>query len=360
MLNVLEPRGEAAVIRDIVARDIRPILHAIDRDGVYPETAMRRLGAAGAFSHHIGNSASDGGLDRAIAAMAEVGETCLSTAFCMWCQDALAWYLDRSDNDSLKRHVLPAVASGARLGGTGLSNPMKALAGIGRVALRGERVQGGYRVTGHLPWVSNLGDDHSFAAIFALADRRLVMTLIHCAADSVTLAQNAHFIALEGTRTFSVLLRDVFIPDGDIIAEDATAFLPRIRKGFVLLQLGMALGAARGAASIMESDASGRSAAAWLPHPPEALRERAAALAKRASQLARSVDDPSRAAFLDVLRLRLDGSWLALQATEAAALQFGARGYLKGSDVDRRRREALFVALITPSIKHITQELAAD
>ena len=115
MLNVLEPRGEAAAIRDIVASDIRPNLHAIDRDGVYPETAMRRLGAAGAFSHHIGNSASDGGLDRAIAAMAEVGETCLSTAFCMWCQDALAWYLDRSDNDSLKRRMLPAVASGTRL-----------------------------------------------------------------------------------------------------------------------------------------------------------------------------------------------------------------------------------------------------
>ena len=37
-----------------------------------------------------------------------------------------------------------------------------------------------------------------------------------------------------------------------------------------------------------------------------------------------------------------------------------AEGYLKGSDVDRRRREALFVALITPSVKQLTQELAAD
>lgn len=358
MLNVLEPRGETAIIRDIVARDIRPMLHAIDRDGVYPETAMRRLGAAGAFSHHVASRADGGGLARAIAAMAEVGETCLSTGFCMWCQDALAWYLNRSDNDGLKRRLLPAIASGARLGGTGLSNPVKALSRIGRVALRGEKVPGGYRVTGRLPWVSNLGDDHSFAAIFALADGRLVMAVIHCAADGVTLAQNARFIALEGTRTFSVLLKDVLVPETDVIAEDAAAFLPRIRQGFVLLQLGMAIGAARGAAWIMERDASGRRAAAWLPHPPEVIRERADAIAARAASLAKSADDQSRAAFLDVLRLRLEGSRLALQATEAAVLQFGARGYLKGSDVDRRRREALFVALITPSVKQLTQELA--
>ena len=360
MLNVLQPPAEAATVGDIVAENIRPMLRAIDRLGVYPEVAMRRLGAAGAFSHHVGDDAADGGLERAIAAMAEVGETCLSTAFCMWCQDALAWYLARSGNDGLKRRMLPAIASGDRLGGTGLSNPMKALSGIERLALRGEKVRGGYRVTGRLPWVSNIGDDHAFAAIFAREDGRLVMALFDCAADGVSLAQNAHFIAHEGTRTFSVLLRNVFVPDADVIAQDATTFMPGIRQGFILLQLGMAIGAAHGAASIMERDASGRRAAAWLPLPPEAIRDRADAISARASALAMSADDPSRSAFLDVLRLRLEGSWLALQATETAALQFGARGYLKGSDVDRRRREALFVALVTPSIKHITKELAVE
>src|SRR5690606_15146905 len=123
-----------------------------------------------------------------------------------------------------------------------------ALSRIGRVALKGEKVPGGYRVTGRLPWVSNLGDDHSLAVIFALGDGRLVMAVVHCAADGVTFAQNARFIALEGTRTFSVLLRDVLVPESDVIAEDVAAFLPRIRQGFVLLQLGMAIGAAHGAA----------------------------------------------------------------------------------------------------------------
>jgi alkylation response protein AidB-like acyl-CoA dehydrogenase len=290
--------------------------------------------------------------------MAEVGEICVSSAFCMWCQDAFAWYLARTPNRALAARLLADVSSGRRLGGTGLSNPMKSFSGIEPLALKGERVAGGWRVNGRLPWVSNLGDDHLFASIFATGDGRRVMAVFDCGADGVKLAQNANFIALEGTRTFTVLLRDVLIADADAIAEDATTFVSAIRQGFVLLQLGMALGAARGAARAMDEDASGRAQAAWLPHSPSSLRDRAEAIASRAVGLARNAADPGRDAFLEVLRLRLDASWLALDATQALSLQLGARGYLAGSDADRRRREAQFVAIVTPSIKHITRELS--
>jgi alkylation response protein AidB-like acyl-CoA dehydrogenase len=346
----------APAVRDVVAESVRPFVRDIDQHGHYPEAAMRRLGLAGAYAHHVAGGA--GGLVGAIEAMAEVGETCLSTAFSMWCQQALALYLDRAPNRELATRRLPAVASGHQLGGTGLSNPMKSFSGLEPLALKGTRVAGGWRVNGRLPWVSNLGPDHLFASIFA-ADGHNVMCVFDCAAAGVTLAQNAHFIALEGTRTFTVLLRDVFVPDADVLAEHAGAFVPTIRQGFVLLQLGMAVGAARGAAGAMELDTSARAHAAWLPHSPLSLRDRANAIVERAVELSRNASDPGRSAFLEVLHLRLAASWLALDATQALSLQLGARGYLAGSDADRRRREAQFVAIVTPSIKHITKELAA-
>ena len=357
----LSPAAPAAAsiqnVGDVVAAHVRPLVQTIDRDGLYPEAALRGLGAAGAFAHHVGENGR--GLPDAIADMAEVGATCLSTAFCMWCQDALVWYLDRTPNRELAAHALSDVASGRRLGGTGLSNPMKSFSGIEPLALKGERVDGGWRVTGRLPWVSNLGPDHLFASIFGTTEGRKVMALFDCSAAGVTLTQNAHFIALEGTRTYSLLIRDVFVPDGNVLAEDATTFVPGIRQGFVLLQLGMAIGAARGAAAAMDADANGRAQATWLPLSPTAIRDRASELQKRAARAAATSHDPSRAAFLDVLRLRLDASWLALEATQTLSLQFGARGYLAGCDADRRRREAQFVAIVTPSIKHIAKELAA-
>ena len=340
-------------VADVIAHQIAPEVRAIDRDGVYPETGLRALGSAGAYAHHI----DGGGLARAIADMATVAETCLSSAFCVWCQDALVWYLARGENPELRTRLLTAVASGAVLGGTGLSNPMKAFSGIEPLALRGKRVAGGYRVSGRLPWVSNLGPDHLFASIFALEDGRLVMALFDCADPDVRLMRNAKFVALEGTGTYTVGLRDVFVPDDAIIAEDAAAFVPRIRQGFVLLQLGMAIGLVRGVARMMREDRAGRDAA-FLPPRPDAIEDRANVIMASAIRQAKTHDDPARGAFLDVLKTRLDASWLALEAAQAASLQFGARGYIEGSDINRRQREAQFVAIVTPSVKHITTELA--
>lgn len=359
METALVNRDRPLAVLDIVAADIRPRVRAIDADGWYPEPALRRLGDSGAFAHHIDGIAQHGGLIAAIDAMAAVGSTCLSTAFCIWCQDALAWYLDQSANSEIRHRLLLPIARGSVLGGTGLSNPMKAFSGIEPLSLRGQQVDGGYRVTGRLPWVSNLGPDHLFASIFSLEDGRRVMAVFDCSDSAITLAQNAHFIALEGTRTFAVQVREAFIRQSDVLAENAVEFVPRIRQGFVLLQLGMALGVARGAAEAMRQDGSGRQAGAWLPLSPDRIDERAQEIRSRAQVLSRSADDPSRAAFLEVLRVRLDASWLALQAAEMAALQAGARGYLQGSETDRRRREAQFVAIVTPSVKHITKELAA-
>jgi alkylation response protein AidB-like acyl-CoA dehydrogenase len=59
-----------------------------------------------------------------------------------------------------------------------------------------------------------------------------------------------------------------------------------------------------------------------------------------------------------VLTARLNVSELSLEASQAAMLHAGARGYIHGSAFNRRLRESYFVAIVTPSIKHLQQELA--
>ena len=59
-----------------------------------------------------------------------------------------------------------------------------------------------------------------------------------------------------------------------------------------------------------------------------------------------------------VLTARLQVSELTLEAGQAALMHTGARGYLEGSPVNRRIREGHFVAIITPSIRHLRQELS--
>ena len=103
-----------AAVRGVVRRDLVPIVGEIDRDGLYPETAMRALGAAGAYGRHLpGYRGGEPDLTAAFRAIAAAGEHCLSTSFCMWCQDAFAWYVWASDNASLKARLGDGVATGA-------------------------------------------------------------------------------------------------------------------------------------------------------------------------------------------------------------------------------------------------------
>jgi alkylation response protein AidB-like acyl-CoA dehydrogenase len=349
----------APTVRSVVATSLRPLVRSIDEQGFYPVDVMRQLGTAGAFRAHAGSGGGDYGLVEAIEAMTEVGTACISTSFCVWCQDALVWYLANSENPAARQRFLGDVAQGRRLGGTGLSNPMKALSGIEPLALRGVKVPGGYRVTGRLPFVSNVERGHLLAGIFRLEESdNLVMAVFEAGTEGVSLVRSAHFIALEGSATYSVQIRDAFVPDEHVLSEDANTFVSRVRKGFVLLQTGMGLGAARGAARSMREDSIGRRLGAGLPVGPDEIDERCEAALAQVRALASAPQLTDRAAFLEVLRARLAVSWLALEAAQAAMLQFGARGYLVGSEPARRLREAQFVAIITPSVKHILAELA--
>jgi alkylation response protein AidB-like acyl-CoA dehydrogenase len=224
--------------------------------------------------------------------------------------------------------------------------------------LRGGRVTGGWRVNGLLPWISNLGDGHLFGICFAGEGQRLVMALARCGDDGVTTRHNAHFIALEGTATLSVLFHDAFIPDSMVLADPAEPFFRRIRAGFILLQTGIALGLVRGAISLMR-EGTGTEINVYLPHRPADLQHEASRLADEINALARTVCATNPEYLRAVLQARLHGSELALAAAQSAMLHAGARGYLVGSAASRKLREAYFVAIVTPAVKHLRKDIAS-
>ncbi len=360
-----DPRAASLleVLQQRIDADLAPIAERIDRDGLYPDAALRSLGRAGLFSAHLARHSATGVADLALAvdAMAAVGRSCMATAFCTWCQDASGWYLENSDNAALRERLQGGIAKGAVLGGTGLSNPMKAFSGIEGLKLKGQRVPGGYLVSGILPWVSNLGPGHWFGTVFedAADPAHRVMAMIQCGQPGVEIRQNARFIALEGTGTYAVLFRKALIPDEALLADPLGAMVGRIKAGFILLQTGMGLGVIQGAVDLMRAaDATHGHANAWLPRRAGHFEADAAALREEIGALAATPHDPDGAYLRRVLTARLAISELALEAAQAALLHAGARGYLEGSAHHRRLREAWFVAIVTPSIRHLRQELS--
>ena len=352
-------------VRDIARGPLARDAERIDREGHYPRDILEALGRAGALAAHLDFNGTD--FIGAIRAMTEAGRVCGSTAFMMWCHDVCGLYMEQSANPALRGARLAAHARGATMGGTGMSNPMKTFARIESMLLRARRLDGGYRVSGTLPWVSHIAKDHYLGAVAVVVDEddrpiaaeHEVMFLLDCSAPGVELKHCPAFSAMEGTSTWSVRLTDVAIDADHVIADPVRPFIGRIRAAFILLQTGMGLGVAQGSIDSMwqVEDQLGH-VNEFLDDRPFALQAELDDLTARIEALALTPYAAGDAYLIDVLDVRAHASELALRAAQSALLHHGARGYLMSAAPQRRVRESHFVAIVTPALKHLRKELA--
>ena len=364
---LLAPLPAIAGIETVVRQELAPKVQAIDLEGEYPSEIMHRLGEAGAFQQSVSQEFGGTGINLkgAVQAIEAISRTCLSTGFISWCQVACTWYLQNTENAALQQEILPKVARGERLAGTGLSNPMKCFAGIEKIALQAEKVGGGYILNGQLPWVSNLGAGHYFGVVAQIAGTEAhMMAIASDELDGMTLRRCGEFIALEGTGTYACVFRNAFIPNSYVLADPCEAYVDRIRPGFILTQVGMGLGLVASCIELMQRYQHRLGHVnCFLDVQPQDLADELMAARQQAYSLAEELngtaDKVSPATMQEVVRARLNAGEMSLKAANAAMLHAGARAYLRGSPEERRLREAYFVAIVTPAIKQLKKMLYA-
>ena len=348
-------------LADLADRLFRPVAERVDQDGFYPTDALRgmvRASFRGLDSNDNGPAKLD--LMSPVLAIRATARACGASAFCLWCQAALAWYVEQTENTDIKARYQEAVVSGLVLGGTGLSNPMKSVSGLERLGLRGQLESGGYRVIGVVPWVSNIEAGHPFGFVFQTEDGPM-MALTSDATDGVTIKPSMPFVVMEGTATVSVRFRNVLIAKDAVLAVNASEFLLQIRPGFVLFQMGLGLGLMDEAASLIETSKRdvGGQAVSRLVRTPDDIRRRAKILTHCVKTLAHSIEAGARPEPNDVFGLRLELAERAYEAVIAAQIHLGAKGLLVGARVQRLLREAAFFGVLTPTVRHLDYELAS-
>lgn len=348
-------------IRAVVRDSLAPLTLKID-EGYYPAEVLRALGAAGTFRQHLASQNGRGTVDiqAALTAMDIVSQECMSTGFMVWAQDVACWYIEMSGNNFLKETLLPKLACGAALGGTALSNPMKYLAGIEPLLISAEETEDAFILNGTLPWVSNLGADHWFGSIFKVSgdEPRDVMAMVNTSWPGMELKQLAKFCGMEGTGTYALSFTDVRVPKTHVVGDPLLPYLKKIKAGFVLLQTGMATGLIEDCIQLCEAvEPRFAHVNCYLDDRPDELREELEDARELIEALSADVFNPSTDFMRSVLEARLLGSELSLRAANAAMLHTGASGYLHDAPAQRKLREAYFVAIVTPAIKHLRKEL---
>ncbi len=340
---------------------LAPKVKDIDLKGEYPQEFMYQIGDLGGFAQTVPQKygGAGGSVKTALQVIETVSETCLSTGFISWCQIATAWYIQNGESEYLKQEILPDIAAGKAMAGTGLSNPMKHFAGIEKIALTATKTTGGYLVKGMLPWVSNLGKGHYLAIAAKMADSEdYLMAVVKEDFPGLTFKCNAHFIGLEGTGTYSCILRDVFVPDKWILAAPCAEYVNRIKPGFILTQVGMGLGLVKSCLELcLRANKQLGHINCFFDDCLEELNEELNLARLKAYNLAdeivRQQEQLDTEFLAAVIQARLTASELSLKASQAAMLHAGARAYLKGSAPERKLREAYFVAIVTPAIKQL-------
>jgi alkylation response protein AidB-like acyl-CoA dehydrogenase len=402
---------EERAITVLLTEQLSPLVRSIDCEGVYPNDFLQSLFASGAYTLGSDRTPQGNGNTEALELIERVSEVCGSTGFSIWCHTAAIHYIRCGQSEFLREEVLPGLVSGALMGGTGLSNPMKFYAGLEPLRLKAEPVGNGdgYCVHGVLPFISNLGRDHWFGLIAETPSGRRVMAVVPCSAEGISMDVRENFLGLNGTATYTCRFDNVQVQPEWVVADDADAFVRVIRPGFVLSQIGLALGLTRAAIDCMKRQVNKQAGAnRFLPVQPEDLERRWLALREAAYRLAAqgdsigagagggagggagadgghsaasrgsvdragasgafadsdvsvnggaSTDDVAEAYWQEVLRTRLESAYLALDAVQADFLHCGGAGYVLHSDPSRRMREAYFIAVLTPSIKHLEKLL---
>ena len=357
--NTALPKSVSSTLKPVLAKLAKEAV-AVDSESAYPGRIMRELGEAGAFA---GLAEENADLHTPIAATASVARLCAATSFCSWCQGALTWYLRSTSNSELRHAYLPKLASGRLLGGTALSNPMKAAAGLERLMLSGKRLSdGGWEVSGAIPWISNIESGHKFGAIFATEDGPPIMALFDAVMPGLSLRPNDNFEVMGGTATVVARFMQVRISIDEVLAFDADEFINKIRPGFVLLQAGIGLGLLHAASDVMRS--SGRAASGGLPGSllatPGQVDELRGALAEQVKEQANQISAGIPPSMQETMSLRLSLAEAVIQAATAAQLMAGAPGLIKGRRAARLLREASFYGVLTPSVRQLSYLLAKN
>ena len=352
-----------APIVQLIETELAPQVQAIDREGLYPAQFMHKLGALGGFAAALPADSGGNGLGLAtqIEVTARVAQHCGSTAFLVWCQSSCAWYLHNSDNVAVRERYLHDVAQGRLLAGTGMSNAVKHLAGIEKIHLRARREGDGYVVTGSLPWVSNVGDGHLAIVAAAVEDEGYIMFATPSTAAGFESRPCLEFSGLEGTQTLNLRFQNVKVPAEDVLAhpDQFKQYISRIKPGFVLGQIGMGTGIVRACIAIAhDSNASVGHVNAFLDDQEADLAAQLADIEARVAGLA-PLAQAGATDMLPVLKARAAISELTLKAANSAVLHAGAKGYLIIHPAQRRLREAVFVAIVTPALKHLRKEIHA-
>jgi alkylation response protein AidB-like acyl-CoA dehydrogenase len=333
----------------------------VDAAALDVRDGLRWLGQAGLLALDLNwrTRPDSRGLEALGGLIALVAEHCLASAFALWCQRMVIEYVGAAvEPDFPGGQFLPRLLTVDLLGSTALGNGMAHLVLGAPLTVRLQHEGDSIIVDGSIEWASNLlvEPDAALTVVAAEdADEQSYVVALPLDAPGVHVAPYPRLLALQATRSASVLLERVRLP-ANLVMSGLETCLPRVRPTLLLLQScfcqGLARAALDGAANSMSEGVN----AGFQPELERMQTELASLERRLRAQL--EYPDAQRIPMRKFVETRLLAARLASAASRLEVKLRGGRAYRLEDPANRRFREAAFLAIQAPTEGQLEWELS--
>jgi butyryl-CoA dehydrogenase len=264
-----------------------------------------------------------------------LGAACLTTTFILTQFTAACRRIVESDNDPLKRRLLPRLLDGTHFTTVGISHLTTSRRHLAQPAMRAEETSDGFLLDGYSPWVTGAAYSQTIVLGATLPERRQILVALPTDLSGVSTPPPARLVGLSASCTGELRCQRVAVPRELLLAGPAENVMTGKTgaKTGGLQTSALAIGLAAAALGYLATEATKRPE---LSGPLQGLRREQAELQADLLALA----DGRECATSESLRARANS--LALRASQSALAAAKGTGYVVGHPAGRWCREALF------------------
>jgi alkylation response protein AidB-like acyl-CoA dehydrogenase len=321
------------------ARAIRRLLARPSQEGDWPAEAWAAYHSIGVLRWTIPREFDGSAFSSAevIAGCVELARIDLAPAFVLSQFQSACTRLVSTDNKEMRSRWLPVLARGNSLTTVGLSHLTTSRQHTIEPSVAAEPIDGGYRISGEIPWVTSGNRAAVIVCGAVLPDRRQIVFALPRDRAGLTVEPWWKLLALTGSETGPLRLDRVEIRREEIVAGPAEQVMYQGASGGTgsLTTSGLALGHALNCVDQLEFEALQRPA---LGEIVAAFRSDAERLT--AALLGAAGDDDLPHETPGELRAR--STALALSASQALLTASKGAGFVAGHPAERLAREAMF------------------
>lgn len=306
----------------------------------WPADRLRLLSDAGVLGWTV--PASYGGSEIShldlIRGYERLASASLTTAFVLTQRNAAIARICLSDDAGLRTRLLPPLCTADRFTTVGISHLTTSGQHLRQPAVRAQSCDGGYRLDGTVPWVTGAGFADHIVTGATLDDGQEILIALPMENTGIVVAEATPLLALNGSKTASVLLDNVRVSAETLLAGPVVAVMKQGRGGGTgsLTTSALALGHAAAAIERLGEEA---------PVRPD-LQQTHTALAEEARSLRQDLhaaaDRTTRDTTINAQTIRKRANSLVLRAAQTYLGAAKGAGFAAGHPAERGVREAMF------------------